>query len=105
MPVPLKAKDAFTYARRDLRVGDPFNASIKDAELLVKIGRAEYRKPYATRVMTSELLGEKIVPVSVAPVSNLDSMDLEALRDMATRMGVKFHHRAGAAKLRALLAK
>lgn len=33
-------------------------------------------------------------------LDDLDSMDLDGLREMARRLGVKVHHRAGIAKIR-----
>lgn len=63
-----------------------------DAKVLENAGKARRRdaQQYMTRVMTAETV-------------RLETLDADALRAMAARMGVKVHHRAGAEKLRQAL--
>lgn len=89
--VPMIAKTRFHYNRRDLVSGRDFDALTEgDARILERAGKARRRQQYATRVMTAETV-------------RLETMDAEALRAMAHRMGVKVHHRAGEEKLRQAL--
>ena len=55
------------------------------AEVLRRLRRGTY----ATRMMQAG--------------DDLDAMDLAALRDLASRMGVAVHHRAGVDRVRALI--
>lgn len=88
----MEAKRSFEYAHRRLSKGQAFDADNNlDAHVLEVVGHAARREPaslYRTRVMTAE----------TAP--KLDSMDVDALRAMAARLGLKVHHRAGPDKLR-----
>lgn len=91
--IPMKAKTRFHYNRRDLTSGQEFDAMTEtDAKILENAGKARRRdaQQYMTRVMTAETV-------------RLETLDADALRAMAARMGVKVHHRAGAEKLRQAL--
>lgn len=43
------------------------------------------------------------VSMQIDDIDDIDSMDLGGLREMARRLGVKVHHRAGPAKIRAAI--
>jgi len=47
MPVQMIARKRTTYANRDLRPGDTFEASSKDAAILIAIGAAKEVEPPA----------------------------------------------------------
>lgn len=52
---PLVALERFTYDKRQLEIGDGFNAEDGHASLLVLMGRAKRKEAtYQTRVMTPE---------------------------------------------------
>lgn len=72
--VPLKARGAFTYARRDLRAGQSFEASEKDAHILVTIGRASYE----TRAMTAQ--PEQTFTISI-DASGTDACAVKRIED------------------------
>lgn len=82
------------YLGRVLRPGDEFTAASKrDAEVFRKIGQAapieHAPSQYATRALTA-----------AKPSSDLDAMDIDALRALAARMGLRVHHKAGVYKVR-----
>lgn len=90
MPVPLKALRSFPYAGRALKAGQDFSAlTNRDANILIAVGHAQRRELYETRVMT--------------PSIDLESMNIDDLRALASRLGVRVHHRAGVEKLRAAI--
>lgn len=62
----LKAKIAFVYPPgKQLRVGDVFEAPDKDAELLIRVGRAAKEvTTYETRIVRPE--GEQEVPTETS---------------------------------------
>lgn len=119
--IPMTARRAFRYAGRALAAGAPFNArSEADALILASNGNAKRAAPtaaarepapgrYRTRVMTAEPAPQE--PPQTAPmltkdaetVDELDSMDADALRELAERRRIPFHYRAGAEKLRAAI--
>lgn len=92
MPIPLKARRAFPYAGRSLKAGQDFHALTKrDAHILIVIGHAERRQEFVPRVVTP------------AAEPDLEQMPLEDLRALAARLGVRVHHKAGAAKIRSAI--
>lgn len=67
----------------------------KVAAILIKQGHVrEVGQTYQTRDMRAAVLTDPLAGLA-----------LEALRDLAAKRGIKFHHRAGEAKLRELLTK
>ena len=101
------------YASRRLRCGAQFSArGQSDARLLVALGRARIDPGfqdagYNTRVMTAaepsaQAGPEFVIRVDGQPVV-LDGMDIDALRELADRLGVKVHHMAREKKLTAAL--
>lgn len=114
MTVRMIALRSFQYAGKRIEKGSEFdargrlNAPGSEATTLRAIGYAQELLPtprptqqYQTRVMTA-------APTAPATGTNLgaaalDSMDIDALRTLADRMGVKYHHFAGAARIRQLI--
>lgn len=100
MTISMRALRTFPgpYQGRMLRPGDEFTAVCqRDAKVFQATGQAALVEAgqYKTRVMTAEA-----APAPTAARENLDAMDLDALRALAARMGVKVHHNAGARKVR-----
>lgn len=86
MKTKLIASRAMRYGTRALRAGDEFEASRRDARLLVAIGRAsEAKEP--------------------EPVKPEPEDDIEALREEAQALGVHVDGRWGAKRLRDEIAK
>jgi hypothetical protein len=98
-----------TYARR--QAGEEYKLPLKIGRAYVKAGIArevaETPAPTAQpSYMTRHLVAAPpVAPTVAAPtnVDSLDEMDVEELRAVAESRGVKFHHRAGAEKLREAL--
>lgn len=108
MAIPLRSKDkrSFVYAGRRVKTGADFEArSTNDARLLKAIGRAEDRPParpsqqYQTRVMTASDASSIPLTTKLDP-AELESMNIDTLRALADSRGIKYHHFAGAARIR-----
>ncbi len=98
-------KTKFTFKNGAVR-----SINHKAAEILQKAGKGTYQ----TRDMVADRFDpatyEPSIPVNLAELEaaaeladDLDSMDRDALYDLAKERGVEVHHRAGADKIRAAL--
>lgn len=87
------AKVYFTYTNGSTReMGEHY------AKILNTLGHGTY----STKDMWA---AEKpaVVIVAERTEDNLDALDIDGLRALADSRGIKYHHRAGADKLRSLL--
>ncbi len=131
MTVSMKARRAFPYAGKRLKAGQEFQArGESDARVLSAIGHAERvvapvivapapRPPaggtYRTRaivaapvqaVMRAEApsaIAEPDAQAAPEGATDLEALDRDELHALAARRGVKVHHLAGAAKVRAAI--
>jgi len=104
----MKALKSFPYAGRRLKVGDHFEARGRsDARTLKAIGHAVERSlqavsapvttgTYNTREMRAREPGGYTA-------KSLDDMEVDELRALAERRGIRVHHWAGVDKLRQAL--
>jgi hypothetical protein len=102
MSIKMKALKSFKYAGKRLQAGDEFSARGRsDARILAAIGNAEYQ----TAVIDTSPQSYSAPVVKAAPqaVDALENMDIEALRELAAKRGVKVHYLAGAKKIREAL--
>lgn len=94
----LTAKSSFTYATRRLQAGDTFEASTRDARVLIAIKKAslpdpkQAAKPEAKTPEPAPATPEDDIPPS-------DDADLEALRTEATALGIEVDRRWKQARL------
>lgn len=90
-------KVLFTYKNGRERSMRP-----REAEILSRLGKGSYltRDMRAAEPAPVQAAEPVVSPVPVAPVSDLESMDADALRAMAVEPGLKIHHKAGAKKIR-----
>ncbi len=77
-------------------------------ELELKNGKrksfsAQVAKVLVARGLGSEVQGYQTRELRAAPSRPTEADELEALRAELDKRGIKYHHRAGAAKLRELL--
>lgn len=76
-----------------------FNAQVAKVLVARGIGREVVQEEVSQRYMTRDMRCGAPAPVQENPVSD----ELSELKAEADRRGIKYHHRAGVAKLRALL--
>jgi len=100
----LIATKGMRYATRHLRAGDVFEAGYRDAQLLVKIGRAkiaeadeEVTETVVATPAKNEVVEEESASDQAAPVEGEDL--LEALRAKAAALGIHVDGRWGEARL------
>lgn len=87
-------KVTFTYKNGRERM-----LSARDAELLQRLGKGTY----LTRDMAAARPVAAVLPAAQNNDVDLDSLDGDALHELARERGVKVHHKAGADKVRAAL--
>lgn len=115
MSIPLKAKRDFSYAMRRVRKGQDFDAqSADDARFLKEAGYAKDRPveveapTYRTRMMTAEppareTQAPQFVTKDEPAADQLETLDADALHELAKARGIYVHHRAGADRVRQIL--
>lgn len=87
-------KVTFTYKNGRERM-----LSARDAELLQRLGKGTY----LTRDMAAARPVAAVLPAAQNKDVDLDSLDGDALHELARERGVKVHHKAGPDKVRAAL--
>ena len=95
----LTASRVLTYNTRRLQPGDTFDASTRDARVLVAIKKATWSKPKveAAPEAPAETAGPPAAPDPEAPAA--DEAALDALRAAAEALGIKVDGRWKQARL------
>jgi hypothetical protein len=108
----LVATKPFTYATRRMQAGDAFEASDRDARLLLaikKARRADDRVPGQIPPPPATLVAKIVAPAVAAslpaPPTDDDEADIDALRAQAESAGVDVDRRWGAKRLQAEIEK
>lgn len=97
---PLVATQILTYNTRRLQPGDTFDASTRDARILVAIKKAKHPAPEQAPKPEPVAKAPELPPALAeddAPLS--DDADLEALRTEATTLGIEVDRRWKQARL------
>ena len=101
----LVAAKEFTYATRRLQAGDTFDASARDARVLIAIKKASLPAPASEPAVPEQASKPEVKapdPAPVAPEDDAplsDDADLEALRTEATTLGIEVDRRWKQARL------